>query len=246
MYGYFEIQSTIGITKHLGGLTATKILLERCQVDESKYVLVVGSGSGRSAFKMVQMTQCKIVGIDLSAEMVNCAKEKGDIEFMVGDAEDIPFPDNTFDAVLSESVTAFTDKVKSLQEYFRVLKPGGYLGLNEITWLEQPSAETMEYAQNVMGGMNPSDQAGWFASIEQAGFSNIIVEAGPLKKFEQFMGELQMNGALLPKIFANFISVYLSDSVFRKSIHQFSIAAVKLPRGFLKSFGGGLYTGQKV
>lgn len=75
--------------------------------------------------------------------MVSCANEKlaSGTRFMVGDAENIPFPDNTFDAVLSESVTAFTDKGKSLPEYFRVLKSGGYLGLNEITWLVQPADE---------------------------------------------------------------------------------------------------------
>jgi hypothetical protein len=49
MYDYFEIQSKIGITKHVGGLEATRKLLKWCKVDDSDYVLVVGSGNGVSA-----------------------------------------------------------------------------------------------------------------------------------------------------------------------------------------------------
>ncbi len=167
------------------------------------------------------------------------------MEFKVGNAEDISFPDNTFDAVLSESVTAFTDRGKSLVEYFRVLKPGGYLGMNEVTWLKQPTAEITDYAQNVTGGLNPVEKNEWLASIEKAGFADISVEAGPIRTFDQFVGELQLNGARIPRIFANFFSVYFSDREYRKSIHHLSIAAMKIPRGFLKTFGGGLYTGKK-
>lgn len=49
MYGYFEIQAKVGITKHIGGLKATRRLLELCQVEKSDQVLVVGSGKGVSA-----------------------------------------------------------------------------------------------------------------------------------------------------------------------------------------------------
>lgn len=247
MYGYFDLQAKIGITKHMGGLTATRKLLQWCHIDDCKYVLVVGSGSGISAVKIAQLTRCKVVGIDLSAEMVKCAKEQhsSGIQFMLGDAEDIPFPDNTFDAVLSESVTAFTDREKSLGEYFRVLKKGGYLGLNEVTWLVQPTAAITEYARTVTGGLNPTDKKDWLASMQKAGFTSIDAEAGPLKKFEQFVGELQMNGSRMPEIFVSFFSDYLSDREFRKSIHHLASAAMKIPRGFLQAFGCGLYVGKK-
>ncbi len=247
MYGYFEIQSRIGITKHMGGLTATRRLLERCHIDDTKCVLVVGSGSGVSAIKIAQLTQSRVVGIDLSDAMIKCAKEQlaSDIEFIVGDAEDIQFPDNTFDAVLSESVTAFTDREKSLPEYSRVLKRGGYLGLNEVTWLVSPTAEIIKYALTVTEGLNPTDQDGWVASMQRAGFTELSVEAGPLKKFEQFIGELRMNGPQIPKVFSSFFSAYLSDREYRQSIHHLARASLKMPRGFLQAFGCGLYVGKK-
>ena len=248
MYGYFEIQARIGVTKHLGGLIATRKLLERCHVDASTYLLVVGSGSGISAVKIAQLTRCRAVGIDVSPEMVRRAQESSgsDMEFMVGDAEDIPFPDNTFDAVLSESVTAFTDRTKSLPEYFRVLKPGGYLGLNEVTWLVPPTDEITAYARNVTGGLNPEDKDGWLASMENAGFTDISAEVGALRKFEQAIGELQMNGGRMHRIFARFVSAYLWDREYRKSMHQLAIESLRIPKGFLQAFGGGLYTGKKA
>jgi arsenite methyltransferase len=248
MYGYFEIQARIGITKHLGGLIATRKLLEKCHVDDSKYVLIVGSGSGISAVKIAQLTRCRAVGIDLSAEMVRRAQENNGsgIEFMVGNAEDIPFPDNTFDAVLSESVTAFTDRAKSLPEYFRVLKPDGYLGLNEVTWLVPPTDEITAYARNVTGGLNPEGKDGWLTSMEKAGFADISADVGPLRKYEQALGELQMNGGQMHKIFARFVSAYLSDGEYRRSMHQLAIDALRIPKGFLQAFGGGLYTGKKA
>jgi purine-nucleoside phosphorylase len=56
MYGYFEIQAKIGITKHMGGMEATRKLLKMCGVDKADYVLVVGSGNGVSAIKIYKMT----------------------------------------------------------------------------------------------------------------------------------------------------------------------------------------------
>jgi arsenite methyltransferase len=56
MYGYFEIQAKIGITKHMGGMEATRKLLKMCGVDNTDYVLIVGSGNGVSAIKIYKMT----------------------------------------------------------------------------------------------------------------------------------------------------------------------------------------------
>ena len=54
MYSYFEIQSKIGITKHMGGMEATRELLKKCKVGKTDYVLVVGSGNGVSAVKSMK------------------------------------------------------------------------------------------------------------------------------------------------------------------------------------------------
>ena len=57
----------------------------------------------------------------------------------VADAQCLPFADRTFDAVICESVTAFVPgKLRAVAEYARVMRPGGYVGLAEGTWLTPP------------------------------------------------------------------------------------------------------------
>ena len=88
----------------------------------------------------------KVVAIDISRDMVKRAEErakkkrvKDKVEFRVADAQNLPFEDDLFDAVISESVNAFIeDKQKAINEYKRVVKPGGYIGFNEATWIEMP------------------------------------------------------------------------------------------------------------
>lgn len=247
MYDYFGIQAKIGITKHVGGLKATKYLLEHCNVDDSKYVLVVGSGNGTSTIKIARLTRCKVVGIDISDEMVKSANEKIEqgVEFRVGDAENIPFPDNTFDAVISESVTAFTDKSKALAEYRRVLKKGGYLGLNEVTWLEKLPTEVTGYALRVMGGLETETEKGWLSLLRKVKFREVSGESFPMRKLEQLIGEVQMQGFDIFKIWGRFFYFYFTDREYMKSVHKMAKDALKMPKGLMNYFGYGLYIAVK-
>jgi ubiquinone/menaquinone biosynthesis C-methylase UbiE len=246
MYSYFEIQSKVGITKHMGGFKSTKELLEMCGVNDSHYVLVVGSGNGISAVKMHQWTGSKIIGIDISEEMVKSAKEKANegIEFMVGNAEDLSFPDNTFDVVISESVTAFTNKNKSLSEYYRVLKKGGHLGLNEITWLQEPSVKMKDYAKRVMG-LEGENKDSWISLLEQTSFNNINYNLYSMNQRKQVLGDLELQSMGFFKIWGRFIYYYLKYPDYRKSINYFAREARKIPGDFSKSFGYGLYVCEK-
>lgn len=247
MYDYFGIQAKIGITQHLGGLKATKYLLEHCKVDDSKYVLVVGSGNGTSTINIARLTGCKVVGIDISEKMVKSANEKLEdiVEFRVGDAENISFPDNTFDAVISESVTAFTDKRKALSEYQRVLKKGGYLGLNEITWLEKPTTEVEDYAIRVIGGLEAETKKGWLSLLRKEQFREVTGKSYPMRKFEQFISELQMEGFSLLKTWGKFFYFYFTDREYMRSVHKMAKDALKIPKGFMNYFGYGLYIARK-
>ncbi|HMK53403.1 MAG TPA: class I SAM-dependent methyltransferase [Methanobacteriaceae archaeon] len=245
MYGYFEIQARIGITKHMGGLEATRKLLKLCQVDESDHVLVVGSGNGVSAIKIHQFTGCKVTGIDISEEMIKRAREKqSEIEFLVGDAENLNFPDKTFDVVISESVTGFTNKVLSIPEYYRVLKSGGYLGLNEVTWMFSPSSEIKDYYQDVMG-IEPESQEEWLSILEKVGFKEVSSSIYAISQWKQFMDDLELQSTDFFRIWRRFFKLYLKEEEYRKSVHQMAWEALHIPRGFTRYFGYGLYVGKK-
>jgi len=246
MYGYFQLQALLGITKHLGGFVFTRRLVERCQVDGTARLLYVGIGNGKAAEKIVHMTGCELVGFDLLPEMVRSAKRyaTGRVELLAADAEQLPFADRSFDVVISESVTAFTQWQRSLPEYHRVLEPGGFLGLNEVTWLETPSDDILAYVA-ALDDIHPQTKEGWVEALAQAGFGNIDCETGPLRVMEQLAGETSMIDLQYLGIARRFFSLLFTDPVFRQSMWQLARSTVKVPRGLTRCFGYGLYVARK-
>ncbi len=136
---FFDFAAKVGLTKHLGGLVATEELIELCHIGGSKYVLDVGCGAGVTPSYIAKRCGSKVVGVDISEGMIDRSREKAKregvadrTEFRVADAQDLPFEDDLFDAVITESVTSFPEnKQRAVNEYVRVTKPGGYVGLNE-------------------------------------------------------------------------------------------------------------------
>ncbi len=98
-----------------------------------KTILDIATGTGDLAIMMSQLKPEKIVGLDISEGMLEVGKQKvakknlnNIIEMVVGDSENMPFPDNFFDAItVSFGVRNFADLDKGLQEIRRVLKPKG-------------------------------------------------------------------------------------------------------------------------
>jgi demethylmenaquinone methyltransferase / 2-methoxy-6-polyprenyl-1,4-benzoquinol methylase len=96
-------------------------------------ILDIATGTGDLAIMMANTTASRIVGLDLSEGMLSVGKEKvkamnldHKIEMMIGDSENLPFEDNTFDAItVSFGVRNFETLEKGLGEILRVLKPNG-------------------------------------------------------------------------------------------------------------------------
>ena len=96
-------------------------------------ILDIATGTGDLALMMSQLNPEKIVGLDISEGMLQVGRQKvskanlsDKIEMIVGDSENIPFPDNTFDAItVSFGVRNFENLDKGLTEILRVLKPAG-------------------------------------------------------------------------------------------------------------------------
>jgi len=106
------------------------------KLSSGKIVLEIATGSGGPAAFMVRETGCHLTGIDNNEEGVKNAiklAEENDLneqlKFFYGDAsEPLPFPDGSFDVVISiDSINHFKDRKKVLKEFKRVLKSGGQL-----------------------------------------------------------------------------------------------------------------------
>tara|TARA_R110002051_G_scaffold282634_1_gene344406 strand:+ start:1234 stop:1962 length:729 start_codon:yes stop_codon:yes gene_type:complete len=96
-------------------------------------ILDIATGTGDLAINLVETGAKKIVGLDISAGMLEVCKKKinekklaSTIDMVVGDSEELPFKDNTFDAVtVAFGVRNFDNLEKGLAEIYRVLQPGG-------------------------------------------------------------------------------------------------------------------------
>ena len=114
--------------------------------------------------------------IDWSNERAKREGVENSIKFKVAKAQNLPLEDALFDVVIGESVTTFLkDKQRRVSEYVRVTKPGGYVGLNEMTWTKVlPPTELIEYYSRTTGA-KPETSDGWGELLEGSGLRDIVV-----------------------------------------------------------------------
>ena len=250
---YFDLQASWGLTKHMGGLEATRTLLEACHIDTASYVLDVGCGVGITACYLATDYGCNVVGVDLSELMVERSKERATrkniedrVEFKIVDAHDLPFKAGVFDAVICESVVAFSkDKQKVIREYARVTKSGGCVGINEVTWVETPPPELVEYISRALGHAEFLDPAGWTVLLEQAGLTNVAARVYKTSALRQWASEVrQMNPSDYVGAWKKFFSLCIKSRAARTWLKELSIPPRSILRIF-KYFGYGIYVGVK-
>jgi SAM-dependent methyltransferase len=154
---------------------------------EEEVVLDLGSGGGIDAFLAAKKVglKGKVIGVDMTEEMIQLAKENAErmktenVEFRLGEIENLPLEDETVDVIISNCVINLsTDKDKVFSEAFRVLKPGGRLLISDIvTHGELPNEirENLEmWAACIAGALDEKD---YLQKIRNAGFKEAEVIA---------------------------------------------------------------------
>ncbi len=137
---YLRLIGKIANTRHPGGLIASEALLNKTDINESWRVLDIGCGAGHTSAHVAEKYGCFVNGIDIAQSALDHAKAlyKNEpyfqrMSFEHADLMQLPFSDGYFHAVLCESVLIFNvDKEAALKEMARVLRPDGYLLLNEL------------------------------------------------------------------------------------------------------------------
>jgi arsenite methyltransferase len=254
---YFGVQAYMGTTKHMGGLDATRELMELCHISRDTTVLDVGCGVGATACLLAKKVGCSVVGVDISGAMIAQAERRARregvedadklhprVRFRAADAQDLPFEDALFDVVLCESVVAFVEaKQRALGECARVTKPGGCVGLNEMTWLRvPPPPEMVEYARRTweLRAEIPTSE-GWVRLLEGAGLSDIEARTLTLNVVRE---STQIRRYALRDLWGMFyrtLSLYLRSSAFRRYMGE----RRRPPRGLFRHLGYGVYVGRK-
>lgn len=118
-----------------------KKVVKLVKAQQPKTILDIATGTGDLAIAMADTNAEKIIGLDISSGMLEIGKEKVDnkgltskIEMVLGDSENMPFEDDTFDAItVAFGVRNFENLKKGLKEILRVLKPNGIFVILETS-----------------------------------------------------------------------------------------------------------------
>ncbi len=150
---------------------------------EGETVLDLGSGGGIDVFLAAKKvgSSGKVIGVDMTEEMVARAKASAlkhgykNVEFRLGEIENLPVEDETVDVIISNCVINLApDKLKVFQEVYRVLKPSGRLMVSDlVTKGELPEAVRKSFdawAGCIAGALEKRE---YLDTIKRAGFKNV-------------------------------------------------------------------------
>ena len=156
------------------------------ELKSGEVVLDLGSGGGIDVLLSARRVGPigKAYGLDMTDEMLALAEENkrksglSNAEFLKGEIENIPLPDNSVDVIISNRVINLSgDKDRVIKEAFRVLKPGGRLAVSDVVVRGNVSAEikkNMElWVGCVAGALSDYE---YVAKLAKAGFDNINIE----------------------------------------------------------------------
>ena len=154
-------------------------------IKKGETVLDLGSGAGFDAFLAAAKVgdSGKVIGVDMTKEMIALAKQNTkksgykNVEFRLGEIEDLPVDDNSIDLIISNCVINLSpEKKKVFKGAFRVLKPGGRMMISDLVLLKKlPDAvrrSVAAYTGCIAGAVSKKDYINY---AKAAGFKNIKV-----------------------------------------------------------------------
>jgi len=163
---------------------------------EGEMVVDLGSGGGFDCFLAANRVgqKGKVIGVDMTPEMLDKARENArkskytNVEFRLGEVENLPVADNTADAVISNCVINLApNKKRVFEEAFRVLKHGGRLMISDLVLLK-------ELPEAMKKGMNPTScvtgailKDKYIETIKAVGFENVRITREKRYQSEDFV-----------------------------------------------------------
>jgi len=186
-------------------------------------VLDLGSGGGIDVLLSARRVgpTGKAYGLDMTDEMLALARENqrkagvSNVEFVKGEIENIPLPDDSIDVIISNCVINLSaDKDRVLREAFRVLKPGGRLAVSDVVVSGEVPAAIRKSVEAwigcIAGALRDSD---YKAKLAAAGFDDIMIEPTRIYSVEDarqfFAGQGIDVDAIASEIDGKFMSAFV-------------------------------------
>ncbi len=159
---------------------------EYAKIKSGDTVVDLGSGAGNDAFvaRSIVGETGRVIGIDMTEPMIEKARNNtnalgfANVEFRLGDIENIPIEENSADVVVSNCVMNLVpDKQKAFAETFRILKSGGHFSISDIVLKGELPNHIREVATLYAGCVSGAVQKEEYLSIiEKSGFKNIAIQ----------------------------------------------------------------------
>lgn len=159
---------------------------EYAKIKSGDTVVDLGSGAGNDCFIAQRQTGLtgKVIGIDMTPAMIDRARinaeklQMNNIEFRLGEIENLPLSSEVADVVVSNCVLNLVpDKAKAYAEVFRILKNGGHFSISDVVITGKLPESMIQVAEFYSGCISGATQKiEYLDIIEKAGFKNITVQ----------------------------------------------------------------------
>ena len=193
------------------------------ELREGETVLDLGSGGGIDVLVSARRVGAtgKAYGLDMTDEMLALARENQrragaeNVEFLKGEIESIPLPDNSVDVIISNCVINLSaDKGRVLREAFRVLKPGGRFAVSDVVVRGEVPAEIRRSVELWVGCVAGALQESEYVRLlAEAGFRDVDIEPWRVYQVEDAREFLATSGidvdALAPAVEGRFASAFV-------------------------------------
>jgi SAM-dependent methyltransferase len=193
------------------------------RLNPGETVLDLGSGGGIDVLLSARRVgpAGKAYGLDMTDEMLALARENQrkagveNVEFLKGEIENIPLPDNSVDVIISNCVINLSgDKDRVLREAFRVLKPGGRFAVSDVVTRGEVPADVRQnmllWVGCIAGALHDYE---YVAKLAKAGFDNIDIEPTRIYDIGDARAFLSGQGvdvdAIAPQVQGKFMSAFI-------------------------------------
>ena len=222
---------------HVGGEEDTKILAQKVGIslgNKKIYLLDICSALGGPARQLAKDYGINIVGLDITPEMIEEAKKRtkdesyaNKIEYRLGSGLDIPAHAESFDIIWGQDAWCYVrDKKRLIEEAYRVLKSGGYIGFTDWIWgpVDPPEA-IADYLMEFMVFPDLETLDGYTQLIKTTGMA--LIEKEDLgehfsNKMDEYLDILKKNKENIIKTFGNELYEEAEKGVFawKRATHE--------------------------